>query len=322
MSKSRLAVIALALAALPLGAARAAEPPAAASQGAPPTETATSEADRIGLFVAGQPDYAALQLDAARRTSPDAPYRLVVIHGGRPVLDFGLRNERQLVPAGEGPGEKMFEEGIIDNAEVAPDGRSAAILSTQYRRPAEDSAQSPDGSEPPRPVGTSVVSWVDARRPEARFSVKVEAGRWVKELLPLAGGAGLALSTTRGLGAPADFELYGPDGREVFRTGEAEGSVTDLTATSNGAFLAVSLAYPERPGLPKMGILVLDLLRGTRWTYTWSYGEQGEPLSWSLEDSGVLEVKVPGKIVRYDRNGAPLRSEGGSGKRKGKAGRA
>jgi len=320
MSQSRIAVIALALAALSLGAARAAEPPAAASSGAPQTETAAL--DRVGLFVAGQPDYAALQLDAAGRTSPDAPYRLVVIHGGRPVLDFGLRNERKLVPAGEGPGEKTFEEGIIDNAEVAPDGRSAAILSTQYRRPAEDGAQSPDGSEPPRPVGTSVVSWVDAKRPEARFSVKVEAGRWVKELLPLAAGAGLALSTTRGLGAPADFELYGPDGREVFRTGEAEGSVTDVTATSNGAFLAVSLAYPERPGLPEMGILVLDLLRGTRWTYTWSYGEAGDPISWSLEDSGVLEVKVPGKIVRYDRNGAPLRSDGGSGKRKGKTGRA
>jgi hypothetical protein len=94
--------------------------------------------------------------------------------------------------------------------------------------------------------------------------------------------------------------------------------VTDLTATSNGAFLGVSLAYPERPGLPQMGILVLDLLRGTRWTYSWSYGEAGDPLSWTLEDSGVLEVKVPGKIVRYDRNGAPLRSEGASRGKRGK----
>ncbi len=307
MLDRRALALSLALAAPLACAARAAEPKETSPQ--PPPQVEAAAPDRVVQFIVGQPEYAALRVPAADRTWPDALDRLVVFHGARPILDLGLRNERQIVGQGGKEGEALFEEGIVESSAISPDGRSAAILSTQYRRPAGGAAALPEGGEP-KPVGTTAVSWVDAAQPDMRFSVKLESGRWVKEVLPLAGGGGLALSTTTGIGAPADFVLYAPGGGEVLRLRESEASANNFTATNSGAFLAVSLAYPDRPRLPQEGVLVLDILRGTHWTYTWSYGGEGEPLSWSLDESGVLEVRLPGATARYDRNGALLRSDG------------
>jgi hypothetical protein len=298
--------LALALAALPLRAGEAPDPPARETEAAPAVEAPVP--DHVEFYVQGQPEYARLRVEPGHRTAPDAPDRLVVFHGGRPVLDLGLRDEQRLVPASGAQTEETLEEGIVEKAEIAPDGRSAAILSTRYRRAAGAETLPPDSQEPPRPTGTTTLTFVDARHPDARFNVSVENGRWVKEVLPLSAAHGLAVSTTRGIDAPADLEIFGPDGHETFRAPETEASVKGLTATNNGAFLAADLAYPERPGLPQRGILVLDLLQGTRWTFTWSYGTDGEPTSWSLDESGVLEVRLPGRIVRYDRNGVPIDS--------------
>jgi hypothetical protein len=297
-------LLALALAALALGADVPDAPPASPSPAAP--LVAAPPPDRIAPFVTGEEEYARLRVEPGSRIAPEAADRLVVFQGGRPVLDLGLRNEYHLVPGSQAPTEEVFEEGIVEIAEIAPDGRSAVILSTRYRRPADEGAATPELGEKPQPQGESVLTWVDAKRPEARFSVELHDGRWVREVIPLSAGNGLAVSTTRGLEAPSDLRVFGPDGRETFHHSEDEAAVTGLAASNNGGFLAASLAFPERPGFPQQGVLVLDLLHGTHWTYSWSYGGEGEPISWSLKESGVLEVRLPGRIMLYDQNGTPV----------------
>ncbi|MBZ5637326.1 MAG: hypothetical protein LAO51_01065 [Acidobacteriia bacterium] len=301
-----IASLALSLAALPIRAGAKPDPAAGRPRTPPPAETPV--ADRIALYVSGQPEYGRLRVDPRNRTAPDAPDRLVVFHGDEPVLDIGLRNESRLVHSDPSSDDGPMEEGVAESAEIAPDDRSAAILSTRYRRASADEIRPPGSKEPPPPTGATTLTLVNARQPDARFSVSIEDGRWVKEVLPLAAENGLAVSTTTGLDAPADLRIFGADGKESFRVSEVEASVKDLSATNNGAFVAADLAYPARPGLPERGVLVLDLLQGTRWTYTWSYGADGEPVSWALEESGVLEVRLPGRILRFDRNGTPIGS--------------
>jgi hypothetical protein len=305
-------LLAVALAASPLHAGEAPEPSARETEETSPAEA--SVPDRVAPYVQGQREYAQLRIDPGGRTHPDAEDRLVVFHGGRPVLDLGLRNERTIVPAGAAQGGALLEEGTIDSAEISTDGRSAAILSTHYRRAAaqQDAA---DSGEPPPPMGDTTITFVDARHPAARFTVSIERDRWVKEVIAPAGGRGLAVSTTAGLNAPADLEIFGPDGRSVFRIPEEEASVKGVTATNNGAFLAADLAYPAHKGLPDRGVMVLDLLQGNRWTYKWSYGADDEPTSWSLDESGILELRFPGRVARYDKSGALL---GSARVRKGK----
>jgi len=66
------------------------------------------------------------------------------------------------------------------------------------------------------------------------------------------------------------------------------------------------VALPDRQTLPHRGVLVLDLLHGTRLTYTWRYGADDEPVSWKLDDSGVFEVTTTTHVRRFDRNGKPF----------------
>ncbi len=263
--------------------------------------------DRVALYVAGEEAYAGIRVEPGHRTAPEARDRLVVFREGRPVLDLGLRNERRLVPVAGSSTEEVEEEGILENAELAPDGRSAAILSTRFRRPAATGDRSQESKTLPA-RGSTVLTFVDARWPDARFDLPMPEGSWVREVLPLAAGLGIAVSTTKGLGEPSDLEFYGPDARRVFRVPATEASVVGLTATLNGAFLAASLAFPDRPGLPNRGIRVFDLLRNAKWTYTWSYGGEDEPISWSLQESGALELRLPGRTLLLDRTGAPISS--------------
>jgi hypothetical protein len=261
--------------------------------------------DRVALYVTGEEEYAGIRVEPGHRTAPDARDRLVVFHEGGPVLDLGLRNERRLVPVAGSATEQLEEEGILENAEISPDGRAAVILSTRFRRPAE-TGDAPTENKTPPPRGTTILTFVDARWPDARFDLPIPQGRWVREVLPLSAGLGVAVSTTRGIGEPADLGFYGPDGHQVFHVSATEASVIGLTATLNGAFLAASLAYPDRPNLPNRGIRVFDLLRNSKWTYHWSYGAEDEPTSWSLQESGALDIRLPGRILLLDRTGAAI----------------
>ncbi len=266
---------------------------------------AASSADRVILLLRGDPDYEKLAIPRERRTFPDAAQRLVVVHQGAPVLDLGMRDDVKMVEAARGG--RTEEEGITDEAEVSADTRSAVILTTHYRRPVPSTAQEREAQDlsTARAAATE-ITWIDAKHPEARFTTPVEEGRWVNEVIPLPAGRGLALSTTGGLDQPADLTLIGADGKATPIVRDVEASVTELIATLNGAYLAIALAYPERGGLPDRGIVVLDLATSSRWSYTWSYGQEGEPVSWNLEETGVLVVKTPGAVLRFDKSGKPI----------------
>lgn len=224
----------------------------------------------------------------------------MVFRGGSAIFDRGLRNEKVAAPlsrAGDSPAE---EEGYVEDAEVSPDGGYAVVLSTRYRRPIS----------PPDAVATrgrTELTWIDPAHPRGLWSVQLEEGRWVKSVVPLALRHGVAVASVADADGPADLRLYGPEGAEVLRLKGEEGSVIAMKAASHGAFLAVDLAYTDRQDFPNRGIAVLDLLQGTRWNYSWSYGGDDEPIAWNLADSGVLEITTPGGTQSYDRNGKPLR---------------
>lgn len=252
---------------------------------ADPAPAAWSEPSGVDVTTADDPTYQAIAPSCERRTGAGSPMRLVVFRGGRCALDRGLADARE-------------QRGFVEDARVAPDGSSAVVVTT--RLPADGSA---DGAAPA--AGSPKVVWLDADHPDGRLAIEVPPGRWVRKALPLARGKGLALSTFQEATGPADFTLYGPDGSVLFRTDEAESSCLDIVATGNGAFLALDLAHRYRRGRPQRSVLVLDLLRGSRWTYAWSYGGDGEPTAWQLEETGVLRIETPEAIVEYDRNGRP-----------------
>ena len=275
---------------------------------------APTAANRVVLFRVDDPAYSALTVPSGARSAPEADEHLVVFHDGAAVLDVGLRDEKKTLGATEPGAPFVDEEATTDEARISPDGRSALILSSRIRRRiplGRDANRDPE----PAPVGTAVLYWIDAARPDARASVPIDEGRWVAEAIPLSEGAGFVLSTTSGPGEPADLRVHGPGGGETFRLPADGAAVERLVATNNGAYLGVDLAYPPRPESPDRGVMVLDVLHGTRWTYTWSYGGEREPLSWNLDENGILAVRVPGAELLFDPSGTPI------GKRTAKAAR-
>ena len=270
--------------------------------------------DRVVVFRANDPAYAALSAPKLGRSAPEADEHLVVFHGGEPILDVGLKSEHKTLSSPEPDAPFVDEEEITDVAQVSPDGRSALILSSRVRRRvplARDAGPKAEAA----PVGTATLYWIDASRPESRVTLPIDDGRFVAEAIPLSGGAGFVLCTTSGPGEPADLRVHGAGGGESFRLPADGGAVRRLVATNNGAYLGADLAYPARPDGPDRGVLVLDILHGSHWTYTWSYGGEGEPLGWDLDENGILAVKIPGADLLFEPNGRPI------GKRAAKAAR-
>jgi hypothetical protein len=268
--------------------------------------SATDEAPRNGVRVYRSDDPAYKKLESAerQRSLPEAISRLVVIHDGALVLDRGLKNESWTVEMAGGAGGSRVE-GVVEDAAVSEDGSFAVVLTTTYRRPQKaktDKAQEP----PPPPVGVSELVWIDPLHPDGKWTQVLEDGRFAKQILPLSPAQGVAVSTIRQIDGPADLRILGPDGKSRLRLDEAEGSVLALDAASHGGFLAADLAYPDRQQLPHRGVVVLDLVHGTRWAYQWRYGSDEEAVQWQLDDSGVLEVTTPVRVRRFDRAGKPL----------------
>lgn len=258
-------------------------------------------ADVVRVLPADSPEYLQLAIPDSVRVAPDAASRLVLFRGGVPVLDRGLAIDVQVVPQPAGSGAAKVEQGYVENAEVSLDGRFAVLLATRYKKTIgfRDEVET---------EGKSELTWFEPAHPKGLWSVTLENGVWVKRVLLLSARHGVAVSTITDLNGPADLRLFGPEGIETMRLRREDGSVVDMRTTSHGVFLAVDLAYPERGGLPDRGVLVLDLLHGTRWTYTWRYGEEHEPMSWNLADTGILEVSTADGLRVFDRNGKPLRA--------------
>jgi hypothetical protein len=51
---------------------------------------------------------------------------------------------------------------------------------------------------------------------------------------------------------------------------------------------------------------MIDRLQNGSWTYTWSYGDSGEPVGWTLRDDGILEIRFPGSSTLFDRTGQAI----------------
>lgn len=269
-----------------------------------PADPLPIEAAGVRLFTRDDPEYLRLESPSEIQIAPEARSHLVVFRAGTPVLDRGMRRERRAVAPPRGGAGSWMEEGVLEEAQVSADGRLAVVISTRYRRAVETKRGEADSDTPS--ASRTELTWIDAEHPSGRWTVALEEGRWVRKVIPLPMKRAIAVSTFLGPDDPADLRLYEPGGREVLRMSEDEASVADMTATSLGGFLAVDLKFPPRRGMPDRGLVVLDLLHGTRWTYAWSYGGEGEPVSWHLEDTGILEVKIPGASLRYDRNGKLL----------------
>jgi len=257
--------------------------------------------DVIRVLPSTSPDYVRLDVPPSLRVAPEASSRLVVFRGGVPVLDRGLVIDVQVVPRAGGTEGSREERGYIEDAEVSPDGRFAILLATRYTKTVSlrDVAET---------EGKTELTWIDVAHPKGLWSVPFEKGIWIKKVLLLSPKHGIAVSTIADPQGPADLRLFSPDGIEMLRLRGEEASVVDMRSTSHAAFLAVDLAYPDRDGLPGRGVLVIDLAHGRRWTYTWSYGDNREPVSWSLADTGILEVTTPDGLRLFDRNGKPLRA--------------
>lgn len=268
---------------------------AAAGSATPPA------GDAVRIFSSASPEYAQLDIPDSLRVAPEAASRLVLFRGGVAVLDRGLALDVEVVPKPGGSQGARVEQGYVEDAEVSPDGGFAILLATRYKKTLSLQADA-------ETKGKTELTWIDPAHPKGLWSVAFEDGIWVKRVLLLSSKQGIAVSTIADPNGPADLRLYNAEGVETMRLRGEEASVVDMRPTTHAAFLAVDLAYPERSGVPDRGVLVLDLLHGRRWTYTWSYGDEHEPMSWNLADTGILEVTTPDGLRLFDRNGKPLRA--------------
>lgn len=266
---------------------------------------AAERPDRVVLLDASDPVYAGLAVPDVARFAPASRTRLVVFRDGRCVLDRGLREERRAGPRSDRK-ETLVETGLVEQAYVAPDGRAALLVTVRYRD-SVDLAETGPARDGEGLRGKTSLAWIDPAHPDGRWRFDLEPGRFVVKAIVLSRGQGAALSTSDVDGGAADFRLVGTDGRVVFTIPVDRASTGDVVATEAGGFVAVDLAYRPGDGVPDRGVLVLDLLQGREWTYTWDYGSEREPLGWTLENTGILDVRLPGRTVRFDRNGRPLK---------------
>ena len=254
-----------------------------------------SEGDRVEVLSAFDSSLSALVCSA--RTEADATQRLVVRRDGACVLDRGLRevHDTDTTDAGE-----LAQSGIVDRATVSPDRRVAVIETIAYASRPANAKPAAEGDVDGL-LATSELTWVDPYHPGGKWVVRLEPSRWVKQVVPLSRRRGVAVATYREVQGESDFRLLGADGRETIRIPESEAWTLDIAASPDGEFVAVDQAFDGKPGRPDRAILVLDVLHSTRWSYTWKYGSDEEPKSWSIEDKGVLVVEKPGGDSRRVR---------------------
>ncbi len=256
---------------------------------------AAAPGDGMVLLSRDSPDYAALPISPAITSHPDAPLRLLVFRDNAVVFNHGLRDNWS-APRNTAGGVLFEGPSVVDSVELSPDSLTAILMETRIGPPKRGGAL--EGS-----VG---ITWIDPGNPRGRWSVELRPGRFIRHIHVLDLQSGFALMTDTADGDSADFTLYNPEGGVEYHLDEVTGTVLEFRITRAGAFIGLDIAYPERPDLPDRTILVLDRLQTARWGYSWSYGDSREPIRWTLMDNGVLEIRTPGKTMRYDRTGVPI----------------
>ncbi len=263
-------------------------------------------ATSIRVLTADERAYTSLGIPEDARINPEANTRLLILRDGHLLIDYGLKHALSSVPR---PGGGRWQEEIVERVEVAGDESSAILQKFRFRGVADREGETNPEDNPFRRLAevdllSTELTWIDADHPEGLWSVTLEADRWLKSLLILPARRGVALSTTKGNGGRADLRLYNGTGREILTLSEIEASVTSLDATLDGTYLLVDLAYPIRADLPDRGVRIFNMLAGSHWTYTWSYGEPNEPVSYEMLETGALHLRLPGEIHVYDAAGS------------------
>jgi hypothetical protein len=295
------------LAGLPWIRGAATAPPAPAPSAATAADPALAPPpNRVAVLGAASPDYRMLAIPRSARTDPDASVRLLVFRGGICVLDRGLRDAHEDSSAGARGTTIVQEDGIIERAAASPDGREAVVVSTRYvsRVDVTPGTTSTAGD---LVRGPTTLTLVDPTHPDGRWQITLEDGRWVKDVEVLPGSSGVVVTTFVPRTGPSDLRVLDALGREKLRVPESRAETVAVRIDcAIGCFVAADVKFPEQRALPERGLMVFDLAHGTSWTYSWRYGGDGEPLSWALENGGILTVKLPAGTARFDPSGRRL----------------
>jgi hypothetical protein len=105
---------------------------------------------------------------------------------------------------------------------------------------------------------------------------------------------------------PTDVRVFDASGREVARVPDSAGRCLTITASPDGAYSAAEIAFSGSTPQKERGVIVFDLAKGTSWTYGWHYGSDAEPLSWELENRGVLAVRLSRGTRRFNSAGRAI----------------
>jgi len=266
------------------------------------SQVATSP-DRIVLLAADSPDYRALAIPKSYKSHPDAAQHLLVFQGGLCVRDRGLVQAHE-TENGEAGKLVMQETGVTERAYVAADGRDAVVTRTRYVSRV-DLTPGKTSTADDTVKSTTTLTLIDPRHPDGLWQITLENGRWVKDLVVLPVSMGVAVTTFLPRNGPADFRILDGTGRETTQVPESSGEAIRLEA-AGGGYVAAEFAFPEDRSIWECGVMVFDVAHGTQWTYGWRYGGADEPTSWSLQDRGVLAVKLATGMRRFDATGRRL----------------
>jgi hypothetical protein len=261
--------------------------------------------DRVVLLAAGDPEYSAVAIPRSYRTAPQAPMHLLVFHNGLCVRDLGLADEDKKDQHATDGAAIVEQAGTVERAFVADDGRAAIYARTRYVSRV-DVTPGQTSTVNDTVTGDTTLTLIDPTHPRGLWTVVLENSRWVKDVLVLPGSSGVALTTFLPRNGPDDFRVLDTAGHESLRVSESAAETLRIAASPEPGHVAAEVTFRDSELLPERGVIVFDLARGTQWTYPWRYGSDDEPVSWELQSQGVLVIKLPDGVRRFDATGRKL----------------
>ena len=278
---------------------------AKATAAAAPEAPAQAAPDRVVLLGIDDPEYRALAIPRSYKTAPEAPTHLLVFRGGLCLRDLGLADTQARGEHGT-PGTAVVEQkGTTERAIVAPDERAAVVVRTRYvSRVDVTPGQTSTAND--TVTGDTTLTLIDPTHLDGRWRITLENARWAKDVLVLPADRGVVVTTFLPRNGPTDVRILDATGHESLRVPESAAETTRVEASPEGGHVAADVTYRDNAELPERGVIVFDLALGTQWTYAWRYGSDAEPVSWTLQSRGVLVVKLPGGMRRFDATGRKL----------------
>lgn len=273
-----------------------------------PETTATSDGaivaestSRVALVTAESAEYRALAIPKSYKSEAAAPLRLLVFRDGLCVRDRGLVTAHTTGNGGDGRSIVMEETGIAERAAVAGDGSAAVVAATNYVSRV-DITPGTTSTEGDTVRGATTLTLVEPAHPDGRWQLTLEQGRWIKELVVLPAGSGVAVTTFLPRTGPTDFRILDGAGRESVRVPETAAETIRVEASPEGGHVAAEMLFPDGSRWDR-AVTVFEVARAGQWTYGWKYGDDGEPTSWTFERGGILNVSLASGTRRFDPTG-------------------